>query len=216
MSNPAQIALTCQVRDKTGKGNTRRLRRQDGIPAILYGGDAAPQMLTIASNDWKKISTRDEIYTEIFQLDIAGNMNKVILKSIQRQPTTSMPMHIDFFRADVTVETVRTLPVKLLNEELCEGVKLSGGIIVRQMNEVALKGKLNELPSFIEIDMEKVAISESIRLSDLDLPSNVQIPALIRGNDQVIVGVSSKRGLLASEMDEDEVAEETEEVKEES
>ena len=124
------ITLNAQKRSDTGKGASRRLRREAGlVPAILFGdaSNKKPQPLTLEHKDLLKVSETLTFFSTILNLNIDGDSEPVIVKDIQRHPAKQEILHVDFMRV-VDTNLIRVpVPIKFLNEGSCPAVKTGGG-----------------------------------------------------------------------------------------
>ena len=97
-----QFEVQAELREDKGKGASRRLRRlADQVPAIIYGGDKDPQPLTIIRKDLEKSLENEAFYSHVLAVNVGGDMQKAILKDLQRHPAKHRVMHADFLRVDV-------------------------------------------------------------------------------------------------------------------
>ena len=206
MSSDYTVSAT--VRADVGKGASRRLRRLEGeIPAIVYGGEKAPQMLNLIHKDLIRLLNDEAFYTSILTLDVDGQKESVILKDLQRHPAKLRVLHADFLRVNADTPITLHVPLHFINEESCVGVKLQGGNITHAATDVEVQCLPKDLPEFIEVDMAKVETGTTLHISDLTLPAGVSSTALALGedHDQAIATVHAPRG-ASSDDDEDEAA----------
>ena len=176
--------LNAEARDDTGKGASRRLRRlADQIPAILYGGDKAPQPLTLIRKDLEHALENEAFYSHVLTLHVGKKKEKAILKDLQRHPAKDLVMHADFLRVRDDVKIKVNVHIHFLNEEECAGVKDEGGIIQHSENDIEVSCLPADMPEYIEVDMLDVVIGQMVRLSDVTLPEGVESVALSHGED---------------------------------
>lgn len=90
--------FVAEVRGATGSSAAKVVRRIGRVPAIVYGGQGEPQMISLDHNEIVKHLTHKEVYTSVLDLNVAGKTEKAILKHIQRHPAKSQILHIDFMR----------------------------------------------------------------------------------------------------------------------
>ena len=203
MSNE-EFELNCTVRSDLGKGASRRLRRlNDSIPAVLYGGGKDAVSLTIAHKDIAKATANEAFFSHIITLNVGSKKEKAVIKALQRHPAKPFILHADFLRvSDKQAITVK-VPIHFLNEEKCIGVKLSGGNILKTLNEIEVSCLPKDLPEYIEVDMLEIDLGESVHLSDITLPENVSSVALSHGegSDLSVAIVQAPKGSA----DEDQV-----------
>ena len=178
------FTLNAKARTDLGKGASRRLRRNaDLVPAIVYGGDKAPQNVALEARELKKALENEAFYSHVIKLSIDGKKEDVLLKALQRHPAKPVIMHADFLRVVAGHEVTVHVPLHFINEDSCVGVKKSGGVISHTMTEVEVNCLPKDLPEFIEVDMAGVDLNQIVHLSDLKLPKGVSIPFLAQGPD---------------------------------
>ena len=178
------FSLNANARNDLGKGASRRLRRNaDLVPAIVYGGDKAPQNIALEPRELKKALENEAFYSHVIKLSIDGKKEDVLLKALQRHPAKPVIMHADFLRVVAGHEVTVHVPLHFINEDSCVGVKKSGGVISHTMTEVEVNCLPKDLPEFIEVDMAGVDLNQIVHLSDLKLPKGVSIPFLAQGPD---------------------------------
>ncbi|MCY0965991.1 50S ribosomal protein L25/general stress protein Ctc [Parathalassolituus penaei] len=197
----SDFTLSAELRADSGKGSSRRLRRANGVPAIVYGGDAAPVAITLKANVLNKALESEAFYSSVIKLEIAGNTETVVLKDLQRHPAQPIVWHADFLRVSADTKIKAHVPVHFLNEEACVGVKLGGGKIAHQLTSIDVICHADHLPEFIAVDLAAVEVGTVIHLSDLQLPEGVESLALSHGaeHDTAVVSVLAPKGGEAAE-----------------
>ncbi len=175
------FVLDATIREKTGKGDARRLRNNYKVPAVLYG-NGEPIGLILDHFKVSKSLENEAFYSHILTLKIGDSEEKVILKALQRHPYKPVVMHMDFQRVNA-FEAIRVhVPLHFVNQEIAVGVK-KGGAISHHMVDVEVTCLPDKLPEFIEVDMANVDIGQFLHLSDLAMPEGVEILALHQGVD---------------------------------
>ena len=178
------FTLNAKERNDLGKGASRRLRRiADLVPAIIYGGNKAPQSVSLETRALNKALENEAFYSHIIKLDVDGKKEDVLLKAMQRHPSKPRIMHVDFLRVVAGQEVTVLVPLHFMNQEICVGVKQQGGIISHTMTEVEVTCLPKDLPEFIEVDMAKVELGGIVHLSNLKLPKGIKLVALTQGAD---------------------------------
>lgn len=196
-----QFVLHAEIREDAGKGSSRRLRREKKVPAIVYGGKAGanlrkPQSITLESKELVRALEDEAFYNSIIHLQIEGKEDTVLLKDLQRHPAKEIIWHADFLRVSMNTEVKAHVPVHILNEEICKGVKLQGGQLMRNITTIEVQCLVSDLPEFIEIDVENLEVNQAIYLADISLPENVTSVALALGeehNDVVTSVIESRK-----------------------
>ena len=172
------FSLTATSRTALGKGASRRLRREELIPAIVYGGNSEPASITLKSNEMARNLMEEAFYSSLITLEIEGNQETVILRDLHRHPYKTIILHADFLRVNEKETLTVTIPFHLINEEASQGVKM-GGMISRIMTELEVSCLPKDIPEYIEIDIAALEMHNSIHLSDIILPEGVQASLLI-------------------------------------
>ncbi len=207
------IELTAQVRTDVGKGASRRLRRDAGlVPAVIYGAEKEPVALTIPHKDLMKATENEAFFSQIITINTGAEKSPAIIKAMQRHPAKNRILHADFFRVRMDQEITVEIPLHFVNEEECVGVRLNNGQLAHTISSVEISCLPGILPEYLEVDVIALDIGDTILLSQLVLPSGVEIPALALGedHDQVVVTVNEKREIV--EDDESEPAPAPDEV----
>jgi large subunit ribosomal protein L25 len=178
------FTLHAKGREDTGKGASRRLRRLAGeIPAIVYGGKKNPARIALIHKDVKKALENEAFYSHIIALDIDGKSEDVIVKDVQRHPAKAIVLHMDFLRVSKNTKLQTRVPLHFINEDICVGVKLGGGLIAHSMTELEIMCLPADLPEYLEVDMAEVELGQTLHISDIKLPKGVESVALSHGDD---------------------------------
>ena len=198
--------LDAEMRDDLGKGASRRLRRANRIPAVLYGAGRPAWSLSLLENQLMRNLQDEAFYAAIIELTLDGKVQKVFLRDLQRHPAKPFVLHVDLQRVRDDVEMTVVLPLRYLNEETAVGVKMGGGQVIRNAVDIEVTCLPANLPSFIEVDLADLDVGDSLHLSDVKLPEGVVSTELSHGadHDQPIVSIIIPKSV--SETEEEAVA----------
>ena len=175
--------INVEKRNDEGKGASRRLRRAGVVPAIVYGGELKPVSIQLQHKDVWHASQSEWFYSSILDLSLGGDVQKVLLRDMQRHPFKQLVLHLDFQRVNEN-EAIRVrVPLHFLNQEVSPAGKTSGIVITHEINEVEISCLPRNLPEYIEIDLSELGIDDIIHLSELKLPEGVEIPELRLGKE---------------------------------
>ncbi len=204
-----EFVLNAEIRDVVGKGSSRRLRRLEGvIPAIVYGGKKKkPVNINVAHKDLVKATQNEAFFSHIITLKVGGKPEQVILKDLQRHPAKPVILHADFYRISRDVAITVNVPIHFINEDICKGVKLQGGIIAHIVSEVEVECLPADLPEYIEVDMTNIELDDMLHLSDLTPPKGVTIVELTYGEDHDLPVVTINEPKAVEEEEETEAPE---------
>lgn len=200
------IQLNAEPRADSGKGASRRLRRMDMVPAIVYGGDNDPVSISLEHNMFANQLENEAIYTQIIDLNVGKDTEEVILRDLQRHPYKSRIMHADFFRIDNKKPIHVVVPIHVNNAEECVGVRLDGGMLTQVVTEIEVVCLPKFLPEYLEIDAAEVHLGDILHLSNIKMPEGVEIVALTHGEDHD-TGILSVVKTRAEEVVSDEAPE---------
>jgi len=181
------FTIKAAVRSDLGKGASRRLRRTDQVPGVVYGADKAPASIMIGHNHLLRLLENESFYTQILELDTADKKEYVLLRDLQRHHYKPRIMHIDLQRVSENEKVVVNIPLHFSGAELCPAVKLSGGLVSRLMQDVEVRCLPKDLPESIAVDLSKLEINQTIHLSDLVLASGVEFVSLAHDEDKPVV-----------------------------
>ena len=189
-----KITLNAEARSDLGKGASRRLRRNANlVPAVVYGGDKAPQSISLLAKDFAKALENEATFSSVISLTIDGKAEDVIIKALQRHPAKSFVLHADFIRVVAGQKMTAQVPLHFMNQETAVGVKQQGGEISHVISEVEVSCEAKNLPEFIEVDLANVEVGQIVHLSDLKLPKGVELVALAHGNNLAVANIHASR-----------------------
>ena len=164
---------------RTGAGTSasKAVRREGGVPAIIYGAGKEPQQITLSHNAVVKHLEHEAVYSHILEVVVDGKKEKAVLKGLQRHPSKPRVLHMDFQRVSAKDKLRVHVPLHFVNAENAVGVK-KGGVVTHSQVDVEVVCLPKSLPEFIEIDLLALDMGESIHLSEIKLPKGVEIVAL--------------------------------------
>ncbi|MFQ3249912.1 50S ribosomal protein L25/general stress protein Ctc [Glaciecola sp.] len=205
----AIFKLDATVRTDLGKGASRRLRHQDKVPAIIYGGDEAPVSITLEHNKVQQAQEFEAFYSHVLTINVDGKKVEALVKDMQRHPFKPKVTHIDFQRVVAGQALTTNVPIHFINEEESDAIKLNGGHAEHHMNDIEITCMPKNLPEFIEVDLLNIEIGQTIHLSDVKFPKGVESVELGKGeeHDLAVVTVKTARGPSVEEEAEDAAAE---------
>ena len=196
--------LTAVSRTDLGKGATRRLRKENKVPAVVYGAGSEPVSITLGHNELLHSTENEAFFSHILSLEIDGKKENVVIKDLQRHPSRAILMHADFLRINLNEKLKVNVPIHFIGEDVAPGVKL-GGVVTHDLVDVEVECLPKNLPEFIEVDISELELGESIHLSNLTAPKGTELVALTHGDLQV-VSIQANRAALLEDEDAPEAA----------
>ena len=191
------VTLSGSPRENVGKQDAADLRRNERIPAVLYGGEKQIHF-SISENDAKKLIFTPNVY--IVELEIKGEKVKAIVQESQLHPVTDRILHIDFLQILDNKPFKIKIPVRL--EGFSRGVQ-NGGRLRQNFRKLKVLGLEQDMPEAVVIDITSLRIGHKRRVSDLSIPGIKFLDPL----NAVVVGVQTARTAIAADDDEDELEE---------
>jgi large subunit ribosomal protein L25 len=181
--------LAVTVREKSGKGAARQLRRDGKVPAVLYGhGECL--LLTTDPDPLIKILKSHAGSTALISLDIAGakskNKRTALLRDFQVDPVEGHVLHADFFEISMDKAIRVKVPLHVIGG-MPVGVK-EGGILHHNMRELHIECLPSALPDFIEVDASSLNIGQGIHLKEITKKDGLRY---LDDPDQMVVSVAA-------------------------
>jgi len=185
------FTLNAESRSDLGKGASRRLRRLAAqVPAVIYGGEQAPESISLMAKEIAKLLENEAAYAHVIELNVGGTKQSVLIKALQRHPAKGHVLHADFVRVVAGQKLTATLSIHFMNQEAA--VK-KGGEISYVVSELEISCLPADLPEFIEVDLANAEVGTIIHLSDVKAPAGVEFVALAHGNDLAVANVHLPR-----------------------
>ena len=202
-------SLSATIRETKTRGEINKLREKGFIPCIIYGGTEKNQKIYINKKIVKNIINSENFLSNKMSLDINGKEEKVLPREISFDPVTDEPLHIDFLRIVKGTNVILEIPVKFINHDKSPGLK-KGGVLNIVRRKIELKCPTENIPTELIVDLENTEIGTSIKISSIELPTNVM--PTIRGRDFVIATVASPTVVIEPEKPAEETTAEGEEA----
>ena len=184
--------IKVERRENDGRGASRRLRNSGKVPAIVYGGELAPVNIQISHNDVWLASQHEWFYSAILDLSLNGDVQKVLLRDMQRHPFKQQLLHIDFQRVDANKAIRIRVPLHFLNQETSPAGKKAGVLISHALTDIEISCLPKDLPEFVEIDLADLDVGGIVHLSEIKLPEGVEIPELRLGKEHDVAVVTAQ------------------------
>ena len=187
------MKLTASVRTTNKKSETKQIRREGKIPAVIYSAGQANQQIIIDTAEFDAVLRNmkpGRLPTTTFMLVIDGQEKKAIIKDIQYQLTSYRVSHIDFEELFSEIPVSVKVPIQCIGVADCAGIKL-GGFLRQVKRHVKVECLPKHIPSEFIVDVTDLGIKQAKKLSDIKLPEGVVPHAKM---DEVIVVISKRAG----------------------
>lgn len=167
------VKFSAEIKQGTGRGASRALRRDGRLPAVIYGGSDEPEMVSLSLNEFTKEYQKGGIKTRPVEIAAGKKTISAITKVIQTHPVTDVPVHIDFLRIGKDTVVNVDITIRVINEDKSPGVK-KGGIANIVSRKVAFLCHPSSIPHHIEIDLADLEIGHIVHINDIKLPEGVK------------------------------------------
>ena len=182
------MKFTAFERTLQGTGASRRLRNAAKVPGIVYGA-GKPTMIELDHNALFFALKKEAFHSSILEMELAGKVEKVLLRDFQMHAWKPIVMHVDFQRVDETTKLRKKVPLHFAGEENSPAVKTDKCLVGHVANELEIECLASALPEFVTIDLSGLVKGQSLHASDLKLPAGIK--AVRHGTlDPVIVAVT--------------------------
>lgn len=196
--------VVAEPRTELGKGAMRRMRRTGMLPGIVYGAGKDPLPISLAERTLRRQMENESFFSRILNVKVAGQEDaQAVVKGLQRHPATSRVLHIDLLRVSATQKLTLIVPLHFEGEDSAPGVKM-GGVISHTVTEVEISCLPADLPEYIAVDVSAVELGEPVHLSDIVLPSGVELNALTHDNDLSVLNIALPRAIEEDEVEDEE------------
>lgn len=191
------MKVTATTRSAQGTSASRRLRRADKVPGIIYGGKAQPTAIEVEHNPLFHALRKEKFHASILEMDLDGKSERVLLRDFQMHPYKPQVLHVDFQRVAEDEAIHMRVPLHFVGEENSPAVKLNAAIISHVLSQVDVACLPRDLPEFIEVDLSGIKSTDVLKVSDLKMPAGVK--PVLRGKENPVVVTVSVPGAQAEE-----------------
>ena len=182
------ISLDANIRNTKTKGELSTLRNNGGVPAVIYGGEAQNETVSISKKLLKSLIDKENFLSNIVTLNVDGKTQNVLPREIKYHIISDEPIHVDFLRVVTGVKIRIEVPVQFINHEKSPGLK-KGGVLNIVRRKVELRCPSEKIPENLVIDLDGIEIGESFKISSINLETDVT--PTIKGRDFVIATLAA-------------------------
>jgi len=191
------IEISARKREVQGTNASRRMRRSGMVPGILYGGDKNPVNIELDHQALILNLRSEKFHASILTLDVGGTKEQVLLRSVNMHPYRPQVQHVDFQRVSKDRKIQMKVPLHFINAEKSPGVKEQGGVVNHVLNELNVSCFPGDLPEFVEVNLEHLAVGKPIHVRDVPLPKGVE--AVLHRNENPSVATVVVPALITEE-----------------
>jgi large subunit ribosomal protein L25 len=186
----SKVVLQAKNRQKAGSAESRRIRRNGRIPAVIYGRSGKAVSIDLDAIEFTK-GTKGISESTIVKVDVDGKSYDAFVKGTQRNIIDGSILHIDFYEVESGVALRAKVSIILLGNPV--GVR-EGGMLENPLHEIEIECLPKDLPERIELDISGLKTNQSIHVRDIPLAS----VKLISNPDQVVALVKFAKAEAAA------------------
>src|SRR6476469_430113 len=181
--------ITAETRTEFGKGAARRIRRQDKVPAVVYGHGNEPSHITLPGHA-TMLALKHGGTNALLELDIEGSTQLALTKQVQIDPITRHIEHVDFVAVRRGEKVTVDVPVHVVGDAVSET------LVVTENSTVQVEAEATNIPEYIEVSVEGAEVGTQIHASDLQLPEGT---TLLVDPETLVVNVTQAQSAEALE-----------------
>jgi large subunit ribosomal protein L25 len=193
------MEFTAYPRTLQGTGASRRMRGGGKVPGVVYGADKPALPIELDHHALSRHLKMEAFHASILDMTLDGASQQVLLRDVQMHPFKQLVLHVDFQRIDKNKKIHMKVPLHFVNAEVAPGVKTGGGVVNHVINEADIVCLPDDLPGFIEVNLETLEIGDSIHINDLVLPRGVEVVARLKKENPAVVTVQVPKVVAVEE-----------------
>lgn len=177
--------LSAQKRERTGSRYSQRIRNAGGLPAVVYGHKEEPVSITLDAHTAIGHISKGE---KVFELDIEGAKQHVLLKDLGYDYLGTNIIHADFARVDLNERVHTHAHLKFVGD--AKGLKTSGAIMMHPATELELDVLVSNIPDHIDVDVSDMEVGDIIHAGEVKLP--LESMKLLSDPDAIVAQIVMK------------------------
>ncbi len=170
------LKLKAEIRQTKGKNAARQMRRDNLLPAVVYGAKTQPLNLSLNTYSMSELIRKNGSSGLFINLEVEGDAKQtrtVVLKDIQMDAFSLRYLHVDFHEIDMANKLSVTVPVETSGES--KGVK-EGGLLQIIRRELEIYCTPANVPDSIVIDVSDLDVGDAVHVESIDLGDDIEIP----------------------------------------
>ena len=173
---PEIISLSAEPRSRAGKGAARATRRMGRVPAIVYGDNQEPVLISLEPRELTRHVARPGFFNHLVEISVGGTTHRTLPREVQYHPVSDAPLHVDFQRVGAGAQVTVAVPVVFINHERSIGLR-RGGILNIVRHGVEMACSVDNIPERLVVDLNGLDIGDSIHIGAVEMPPGAR-PAI--------------------------------------
>lgn len=167
-----ELLIQGELREKCGTSTARMARRENMIPGVLYGKNQQPIHVNLPAKEVNALANTFEFKTRIIEIEVNSKRYKVLPREVNFHPVTDNVEHIDFMFLNEKDSIRVDVPIYYSNADKSVGIK-RGGALNAVFRSIKVESKANNIPEYLEVNLEGTVVGDVIRFSNIKFPEGV-------------------------------------------
>ena len=189
--------LKATLRESIGSGESRRLRNEGFLPAVIYGLGMDPVSIAVNAREFTNALKTDAGSNVILNLEVGKSKYTTLAREIQRHPYKNEFLHIDLIQIDLTQNVEADVQVNFLGTPV--GVKDEGGLVQTINSTITVSTLPSTIPASLDLDISELNVGENATVLDVKLPEGVELAT--EDDDSILVTITLPRAAIEEEID---------------
>ena len=198
--------LKAIVREGSGSSESRRLRKDGNIPAVVYGLGMDPLSVSVNAREFRNALKTEAGTNVIINLEVGSDNYTALAREIQKHPYRDEYLHIDLIQIDLTQTVEADVQIEFVGIPV--GVKEEGGLVQTINSSISISALPTNIPTSIELDISTLNVGDNLTATDVNLPEGVELAS--EDDESLLVTITLPRAAVEEE-DSDEIGMEGEE-----
>lgn len=198
--------LKAIVREGIGSSESRRLRKDGNIPAVVYGLGMDPLSVAVNAREFRNALKTEAGTNVIINLEVGSDNYTALAREIQKHPYRDEYLHIDLIQIDLTQTVEADVQIEFVGIPV--GVKEEGGLVQTINSSISISALPTNIPTSIELDISSLNVGDNLTATDVNLPEGVELAN--EDDESLLVTITLPRAAVEEE-DSDEIGMEGEE-----
>jgi len=190
-----EATLKATLRESIGSGESRRLRNDGLLPAVVYGLGMEPVSIALSAREFTNALKTEAGSNVILNLEVGKNKYTTLAREIQRHPYKNEFLHIDLIQIDLTQKVEANVQINFLGTPL--GVKDEGGLVQTINSTITVSTLPSSIPSSLDLDISELNVGENATVLDVKLPEGVELAS--EDDDSILVTITLPRAAVEEE-----------------
>jgi len=190
-----EATLKATLRESIGSGESRRLRNDGLLPAVVYGLGMEPVSIALSAREFTNALKTEAGSNVILNLEVGKNKYTTLAREIQRHPYKNEFLHIDLIQIDLTQKVEADVQINFLGTPV--GVKDEGGLVQTINSTITVSTLPSSIPSSLDLDISELNVGENATALDVKLPEGVELAS--EDDDSILVTITLPRAAIEEE-----------------